>query len=197
MWRVVVAIPMGVVAATILANLVPYLFGVYNANFIQFALDQPSGRVEAGVWLVGAILFPLYLVRYSPSVRETFRRSLPLVGYASLFLDIEAIIVLISGVRVDPNPNAGALDYAIFSLVLLAPLICPVLYYWVVPSESQRFPAKPTYDQSDSARIKWPLTALVLAGAVAACGLAVGNPALALFGIVATVAIALVLIWSQ
>ncbi len=148
-WRVVVAIPLGFVAATVLANIVPGFFGVYRID-----INQPSGQASAGVWLAGSILLPVYLVRHSPSVRETFRRSLPLIGFASLCLDLTAIVLVAVGVQGDPKAN-DPLSYAFAGLVLLAPVLCPVLYYWIVPSENRRPRTRTIRDLSDLGPGSW------------------------------------------
>jgi hypothetical protein len=194
-WRVVVAIPMGFLAATVLGNIVLVFFGVYKID-----VSQLSGQVSVGVILAGSIILPVLLVRGAPSVRETFRRSLPLVGFSSLCLDLIAVVLLAEGVSAVPETNGplvDALGSFFADLILLAPVLCPVLYYWVVPSESQLLRGRAIRYRSNSDSRKWVLTALVVAGAVAAMGIAAGNPGLALLGIIGVVGFAVVLIWAD
>ena len=69
-------------------------------------------------------------------------------------------------------------------LVLLVPVFCPMLYFCLVRSERQA-----------SETGKWALTTVVFASVVAAVGLALPNPYLALAGIAGVVFGAGTLMW--
>ena len=196
-----VAIPLGFVAASVLAYTVALLLGAYAYDISHFHVSRPGDLAANAVLLAGSILLPVFLVRRSPSVWETFRRSLPVIGFASAFLDSLVIALYARGFRPDPDPNAGgsadAVALAFALLVLVSPVLCPVLYYWIVPSENRRPLTRTIRDRSASGTRKWTLTWLVAAGAVAAWGLAIGNPGLALLGIAGVVVLAVMLIWME
>jgi hypothetical protein len=82
-------------------------------------------------------------------------------------------------------------------LLLLVPVICPVLYLWVVPSEHQPLGQSRGRRLHESETRKWALTTIVFASVVAALGLAIVNPYLAVIGMLAVVASAAMLIWCD
>jgi hypothetical protein len=204
-WRVAVAFPMGLAAATVLALIVAAFFLAKDGPSTNvgtfFDITQPSDLALYGGWLAGSLLLTAYFLRHSPSVRETFRRSLPVIGFGCLCLDVMLILLAASGYNPGPVSSNGALADALAAtialLIFTAPVLCPVLYYVVVPSANQPSRTRTIGERSDAGERKLIQTVLVIVGASAACGIVAGKPILALAGLAGVVVLAIILIWME
>ncbi len=100
----------------------------------------------------------------------------------------------------EPKTQASSADPLIEAagiLFLLAPVICPVLYYWVVPSDKQLFDRRYVPRPTSSEPRRWALTGLVVAGAFAVLGLASAHGCLTILGVGAGVVLGIIAIWSK